>query len=79
MIRLRFRELLDARGLTPYHLAKQSGGRISLSTAYRYQQLNGAVKSFDAAVLEALCDVLDVEPGELLVRDPDKKARRPKR
>lgn len=28
------------------------------------------------AVLEALCDVLDVKPGELLVRDSDKKARR---
>lgn len=76
MIRLRYNELLEARGLTPYHLAKQSAGRISLSTAYRYQQVNGAVKSFDASVLEALCDVFGVELGELFVRESDRKARR---
>ncbi|MBA3319692.1 MAG: helix-turn-helix domain-containing protein, partial [Gemmatimonadales bacterium] len=60
-------------------MAKRSEGRISLSTAYRCQQLNGEVKSFDAAVLEALCDVPDVKPGELLVRDSAKKARRHQR
>lgn len=68
-VRLRLPELLEAKGLTAYHLAKQSNGRISLSAAYRYVRLKGRVASFDGEVLEALCDVLDVEPGELLERD----------
>jgi DNA-binding Xre family transcriptional regulator len=35
------------------------------------------VKNFDAELLEALCDVLAVEPGELLERDKGQKRRRP--
>lgn len=68
-VRLRLPELLTKKGVTPYHLAKQSGGRISMSAAYRYARLKGRVASFNAEVLEALCDVLDVEPGELLERE----------
>jgi DNA-binding Xre family transcriptional regulator len=68
-VRLRLPELLEEKGLTAYHLAKQSGGRISLSAAYRYVRLNGRIASFDSEVLEAMCDVLNVEPGELLERD----------
>jgi DNA-binding Xre family transcriptional regulator len=74
-VRLRIPELLTERGLTPYHLAKNSGGRISLSAAYRYSRLKGRVKSFDGDLLEALCDVLGVEPGELLERDGKRKRR----
>lgn len=69
LMRLRFPELLDARGLTPYALAKASEGRISESTAYRLTRMRGRVANFDAQMLEALCDVLGVEPGELLERD----------
>jgi DNA-binding Xre family transcriptional regulator len=72
-VRLRLPELLEAKGLTPYHLSKKSGGRISLSAAYRYVRLSGRIKSFDGEVLEALCDVLGVEPGELLERDAKRK------
>jgi DNA-binding Xre family transcriptional regulator len=72
-VRLRIPELLDEKDITPYHLAKQSGGRISLSAAYRYARLKGKVRSFDGVVLEALCDVLGVEPGELLERDAKRK------
>jgi DNA-binding Xre family transcriptional regulator len=32
-------------------------------------RLEGRVKTFDAELMEALCDVLDVEPGQLLERD----------
>lgn len=67
-MRLRIPELLDQKGLTAYHLAKQSDDRISLSAAYRYVKLKGRVKYFDADLLEALCDVLHVEPGELFER-----------
>jgi DNA-binding Xre family transcriptional regulator len=79
-MRLRFPELLDAREMTPYALAKASRGRISMSTAYRLVDLRGHLDSFDAEMLEALCEVLDVEPGTLLQRvhgpPPKKVARR---
>ena len=68
-VRLRIPELLEKAEVTPYYLAKRSGGRISLSAAYRYVRMRGRVKSFDAEVLEALCDVLGVEPGDLLERE----------
>jgi DNA-binding Xre family transcriptional regulator len=77
MVRLRIAELLEERGLTPYYLSKQSAGRISLSTAYRLLRLHGVLKSFDADVLDALCDVLAVEPGELFEREAG-TARAPK-
>ena len=76
-MRLRLPELLDEAGMTPYALSKQSGDRISESTAYRLVRQRGEVQMFDASVLEALCDVLEVEPGELFERDkPQTKARK---
>ena len=42
-VRLRIPELLEEHGLTPYRLSKRSGGRISLSTAYRLVRLKGRV------------------------------------
>jgi hypothetical protein len=80
-MRLRLPELLKEKGLTPYYLAKQSKGRISLSAAYRYARMNGHVKCFDAVVLEALCDVLGVGPGELFEREatPVRGAKRRRR
>ena len=68
-MRLRINELLRKRGLTPYALAKASAGRISMSTAYRLARLRGRLKTFDEHVLEALCDVLDLEPGQLFERE----------
>lgn len=75
-VRLRISQLLEKRGLSPYALAKRSEGRISMSTAYRLVKLDGRVQTFDAGMLEALCDVFDVEPGELLERDTKRKARK---
>jgi hypothetical protein len=74
-VRLRLPELLDEKGLTAYHLAKKSGGRISLSAAYRYVRLGGRIASFDGDVLEAMCDVFDVSPGELLERDKKRRGK----
>ena len=68
-MRLLLPELRDEKGLTAYHLAKTSGGRISLSAAYRYVRLEGRIASFDGDVLEAMCDVIEVPPGELLERE----------
>lgn len=72
-MRLRLPELLKEHELTPYGLAKASKGRISLSTAYRLARNDGAVKLFDGELLEAMCDVFGVEPGELLEREPKRK------
>lgn len=66
-MRLRVPELLEARGITAYQLAKQSDGRISLSAAYRLAR--GEWKCLPEVVLDALCDVLDCTPGDLLLRD----------
>ena len=68
MVRLRLPELLGRRGMNPYRLAKLSQGRISLSTACRLARLRGRVQLFDARVLEALSDVLEVDIAELLER-----------
>jgi DNA-binding Xre family transcriptional regulator len=75
LMRLKLPELLDERGLSPYALSKNSDGRISMSTAYRLVKLNGRVQNFDAEMLEALCDVLQVEPGQLMERDKPKRKR----
>ncbi len=69
LMRLRLPELLEQRGLSPYALSKQSKGRISMSTAYRLAKLKGRVATFDAELLEALCAVLNCEPGDLLQRE----------
>jgi DNA-binding Xre family transcriptional regulator len=72
-MRLRLPELLPP-GMTPYQLAKASGERISLSTAYRLVQRKGRVANFDADMLAALCDVLGVQPGDLFEITPKRKA-----
>ena len=40
-----------------------------MSMAYRLNRQDGRLVTFDANVLEALCDVFNVSPGELLERD----------
>ena len=75
-MRLRLPELLDHRGMSAYALAKRSKGRISMSTAYRMSRLSGRVQTFDAELLEALCDVLSVDPAELFERDSVKRRRK---
>jgi DNA-binding Xre family transcriptional regulator len=80
-VRVRIPELLSAdaekgrKKTTPYALAKQSAGRISLSTAYRLVKRKGQLESFESKLLEALCDVLNVEPGELLERDRKRRGK----
>jgi DNA-binding Xre family transcriptional regulator len=74
-MRLRLPELLEERDLTAYEVAKKSGGRISPSTLYRLSRDKGYVESFSSSLLEALCDVLEVEPGELLEREAKRRKR----
>jgi DNA-binding Xre family transcriptional regulator len=69
-MRIRLAELLETRGLTAYAVAQQSDGRISTSALYRLLKSDGRARYLDADLLDALCDVLDVDPSELLEREP---------
>lgn len=65
-------ELLAQKGWTAYELSKQSGGRISMSAAYRLA--NGEWKCISGEMLDALCDVFGIEdPGPLFVQDKKKR------
>ena len=68
-MRLRFPELFRECGVTPYELARRSGGLISVRTAYRWQQLGGREKAFDGALLEDLCDILGVGIAQVIERE----------
>jgi transcriptional regulator with XRE-family HTH domain len=68
-VRLRLPELLEARGLTGYEIAKRSRGRISPSAIYSLLRQRGAFQRISGDHLDALCDVLGVDPSELLERD----------
>jgi DNA-binding Xre family transcriptional regulator len=75
-VRLRLPELMQQHGLTAYAVSRRSNDRISMSAAYRLVRLQGRVASFDADMMEALCDVFGCEPGELLERESKKRQRR---
>jgi DNA-binding Xre family transcriptional regulator len=80
-MRLRLPELLAEHKprLTAYAVAKASQGRISLTTIYRLTRNRGRVANFDGELLEALCDVFGVGPGELLEREGHGKTGKPRR
>ena len=75
-VRLRLPELLVQHGLTAYELAKRSGGRLSLSAAYRLAATGGRFTSLPARHLEALAEVFGVEPGALFTSTPVPRRRR---
>ena len=74
-MRLRLPELLAEQKPpldTPYGVAKAAkaaGHNVSLTTIYRINRKGGRVANFDGDLLEALCDVFKVGPGELLERE----------
>lgn len=72
-MRLRIPDSFEEQGLTAYEVAKRSNGRLQASTLYRLARSRGKVRLIDADLLEALCDVLRVEPGELLERETRRK------
>lgn len=67
-VRIRLPELLEEHDLTAYAVAQRSNGRISASTLYRLTRSRGRVRYIDADLLDALCDLLGVGPGEVLER-----------
>lgn len=78
-MRLRIRELLREKGMTPYKLARLSEGRISLSTLYRIIRADGQAPTFESKLLDAICDILGAQPAELMERDGEKPRGKRKR
>lgn len=75
VIRIRLPELLNKDIPTAYAIAKASKDRISMSAAHRLVAKRGAVQRYDADLLEALCEMFDIGPGELLELDKRKRSR----
>src|SRR3989441_245197 len=63
LLRLRLRQLLEARGLSAYGLAKFTG--LSLNTIYRLTRPTGRFSLIRADTIERLCGALRTTPGEL--------------
>lgn len=76
-MRLRVPELLDERHETAYEVAKNSGGRLTEATMYRIVRAKGVVGFVSLNVLQALCDVLEVEPKHLFAYERQ-AVRRPR-
>ena len=72
-MKLRVAELMAERGLTAYALARDSGGRISRSTAYRL--MDGTKDVLRIEEIAALCEVLNVAPSDLFKQEPVKGKR----
>ncbi|HEX3853642.1 MAG TPA: helix-turn-helix transcriptional regulator [Polyangiaceae bacterium] len=67
--------MLKARGWSAYRLADEAG--ISLPTAYRLvKESSVGFQRIDVDTLEKLCDVFDVEPGDLLERTSSRRKQR---
>ena len=62
-VRLRVRQLLESRGLSPYALAKFTG--LSLNSIYRLTGASGRFRLIRADTIERLCAALRVTPSEL--------------
>jgi putative transcriptional regulator len=65
MIRTRFDELLKERRHSLYWLAKEA--HVAYTTLWKLKTAGSQGISF--AVLERVCEALNCEPGDVLVRD----------
>jgi DNA-binding Xre family transcriptional regulator len=63
VVRLRLRQVLEARGVLPYGLAKFTG--LSLNTIYRLTRPSGRFRLIRADTIERLCAALRITPSEL--------------
>ncbi|CAN5871975.1 hypothetical protein BH11GEM2_BH11GEM2_06630 [soil metagenome] len=72
-IRITLREAREAAGLTQVELAKQADVRQATVS----EMENSKRESVDLAILDRLCRVLKVEPGDLLVREPERRRKKP--
>ncbi len=63
LLRLQLRQLLKARRMTAYGLARYTG--LSLNTIYRLTRPTGRFDSIRADTIERLCGALRITPTEL--------------
>lgn len=63
MIKIRIEELLDEQGRTQYWLSQNSG--VDNKTLRR---LRTDAKGINFDTLEKICNTLDCEPGDILIR-----------
>jgi DNA-binding Xre family transcriptional regulator len=74
MIRFRLAEVLKRKGWTPYRLSQETG--LTVPTAYRLADPAQRFGRYTTDTLNRLCQVLDVQPGELLQWVPEAQDRR---
>lgn len=72
MLQIRIDEILEKRGLTAYWLAKATNiNHATLSQIRRNKN-----KAINLEFFDRICEVLNCEPGDLLIRVPTKKAEK---
>lgn len=72
MIRLLLSEMLEKRERTAYWLAKETGIRY----ASIWQMTKGDTARLHVETLDRICEALECEPGDLLVRVSGRKAKK---
>lgn len=76
MARLRLRQLAEARGHTMSSLSRESKLTLNMVRRYWYNTANGletgpVLSEVSLPALDALADVLGLQPGELIERSDD--------
>ena len=66
MIQPKLTEVLEQKGKSLYWLAQET--QVAYSTLHRL--VKAKAQSVDFRVLDLICDVLECQPGDLLVREP---------
>lgn len=74
MVRLRVAEIMKARNVSAYALAKGAG--LNYPTAYRLSRPGGTFHRLEAKTLDRICAFFDVQPGELIEWVPDSRRNR---
>lgn len=74
MLHIRIDEELEKRGLTAYWLAKAT----SINHATLSQIRRNKNKALNLEFFERICETLNCEPGDLLIRVPTKKTEKKK-
>jgi putative transcriptional regulator len=69
MISLELEKLLEKRGRTFYWLAKEAGINHAVMSKLRHNQMI----ALRLDVLDRICEVLECEPGDVLVRTSENK------
>ena len=73
MVRLRVAELMKARRISAYALAKGAG--LNYATAYRLSRPGGKFQRLESTTLDRVGEFFQVQPGELVEWVPEKRAK----